>query len=251
MTLVTDKSYGWRGRLGNISPTACTEIFPYEFYRVAPDGVTLVLSNLVIRDARESSQVESSWLGFEDAIASLRATRVDHITLAGAPLVLAKGVERYRELLSWLRQQSPVPATTSPQAFADGLKHLGATKLAVATSFIPAHNQLVNEFLSAEGFTVLAVEGLDTGMTSIEKAMLSPRQVFDHVRSVGRRNPTADAMLITSSAWPTLAVIQALEDELGRPVVSSATGQIWAPFRDLGIKTEIRGYGKLLGTLAP
>ena len=114
MATVTDKSYGWRGRLGNISPTACTEIFPYEFYRVAPDGVTLVLSNLAIRDARESSQVESSWLGFEDAIASLRATRVDHITLAGAPLVLAKGVERYRELLSWLRQQSPVPATAQP-----------------------------------------------------------------------------------------------------------------------------------------
>jgi len=55
MALVTDKSYGWRGRLGNISPTACTEIFPYEFYRVAPDGVTLVLSNLVIHDAREST----------------------------------------------------------------------------------------------------------------------------------------------------------------------------------------------------
>jgi len=75
-------------------------------------------------------------------------------------LVLAKGVERHRELLGWLRQQSPVPATTSPQAFADGLKHLGASKLAVATSFIPAHNQLVKEFLTAEGFDVVAIEGL-------------------------------------------------------------------------------------------
>ena len=137
---------------------------------------------------------------------------VDHITLSRRALVLAKGVARYRELLGWLRQQSPVPATTSPQAFADGLKYLGATKLAVATSFIPAHNQLVKEFLMAEGFDVVAIEGLDTGMTSIEKAMLSPQQVFEHVRDVGRRHPDCDAMLITSSAWPTLAVIQALED---------------------------------------
>ena len=250
MATVTDKSYGWRARIGNISPTACTEIFPYEFYRVAPDGVTLVLSNLVIRDARQSSQVEASWEGFGDAIASLRETRVDHIALAGAPLVLAKGVARHRELLGWLRQQAPVPATTSPQAFADGLKHLGAAKLAVATSFIPAHNHLVNEFLNTEGFDVLAIEALDTGMTSIEKALLSPHQVFDHVRNVGRRNPVCDAVLITSSAWPTLAVIQALEDDLGKPVVSSALGQIWAPFHDLGIKADIRGYGKLLGTLA-
>ena len=49
--------YGWRARIGNISPTACAEILPYEFYRVAPEGVTFVSTNLVIRDARESSQV--------------------------------------------------------------------------------------------------------------------------------------------------------------------------------------------------
>jgi hypothetical protein len=52
--------YGWRARIGNISPTACAEILPYEFYRVAPEGVTFVSTNLVIRDARESSQVEAS-----------------------------------------------------------------------------------------------------------------------------------------------------------------------------------------------
>ena len=250
MASIGDKSYGWRGRIGNISPTACTEIFPYEFYRVAPDGVTLVLSNLVIRDARESSQVEASWQGFDDAIASLGETQVDHITLSGAPMVLAKGVARYRELLAWLRQQSNVQATTSPQAFADGLKYLGATKLAVATSFILAHNQLVKEFLMAEGFDVVAIEGLDTGMTSIEKAMLSPQRVFQHVRDVGLRHPDSDAILITSSAWPTLDVIQPLEDALGKPVVSSAVGQIWAPFHDLGIKADIRDYGKLLRSLA-
>jgi hypothetical protein len=34
--------YGWRARIGNISPTACSEILPYDFYRVAPDGVTFV-----------------------------------------------------------------------------------------------------------------------------------------------------------------------------------------------------------------
>jgi hypothetical protein len=53
--------YGWRARIGNISPTACAEILPYEFYRVAPEGVTFVSTNLVIRDARESSQVAADY----------------------------------------------------------------------------------------------------------------------------------------------------------------------------------------------
>ena len=82
--------YGWRARIGNISPTACAEILPYEFYRVAPEGVTFVTTNLVIRDARESSQVEASWHKFDTAFEDLLHTRVDHITLSGAPLVLGE-----------------------------------------------------------------------------------------------------------------------------------------------------------------
>ncbi len=51
--------YGWRARIGNISPTVCAEIFPYEFYRVAPEGVTLVTTNLVIRDAQRVERSRS------------------------------------------------------------------------------------------------------------------------------------------------------------------------------------------------
>ncbi len=238
--------YGWRARIGNISPTVCAEIFPYEFYRVAPEGVTLVTTNLAIRDARESSEVETSWERFNTAIQNLTETRVDYITLSGAPLVLAKGVDRYRQMLADLRRRSPVPASTSPQSFADGLKHLGAARIAVATSFIPAHNELVKAFLASEGFEVLGIEGLNTGLKSIEKATLSPLQVYQHVRSVGRKYPICEAVLITSAAWPTLTVIQALEDDIGKPVVSSAVGQIWAPLYELGIRAQIDNYGTLL-----
>jgi len=237
--------YGWRARIGNISPTACAEILPYEFYRVAPEGVTFVTTNLVIRDARESTQVEASWHKFDTAFEDLLHTRVDHITLSGAPLVLANGVDRHRELLKEFRNRIPVPVGTSPQSFADALKYLGAVKLAVATSFIPVHNELVRAFLVSEG-----IETLDTGMTSLEKALLSPTQVFRHVRAVGKKYSTCDAVLITSSAWPTLTMIQALEDDLGKPVVSSSMGQIWWPLKELGIKADIKGYGKLLGTLS-
>jgi len=242
--------YGWRARIGNISPTVCAEIFPYEFYRVAPEGVTLVTTNLAIRDAREPNEVETSWEKFETAIDNLTQTRVDYITLSGAPLVLAKGVDRYREMLAELRRRSSVPAGTSPQSFADGLKWLGAGKLAVATSFIPAHNELVRAFLVSEGFDVVGIEGLNTGLKSIEKATLSPLQVYQHVKSVGRKYANCDAILITSAAWPTLTVIQALEDDIGKPVVSSAVGQIWAPLHELGLRTRIRHHGTLLRTLS-
>jgi len=36
--------YGSRARIGYTSPPLTTEVFPYEFYRIVPDGVTLVVT---------------------------------------------------------------------------------------------------------------------------------------------------------------------------------------------------------------
>ena len=40
--------YGHRARIGYTSPPLTTEVFPYEFYRIVPDGVTLVVTTLAI-----------------------------------------------------------------------------------------------------------------------------------------------------------------------------------------------------------
>jgi len=113
-----------------------------------------------------------------------------------------------------------------------------------------AHNDLVKAFLISEGFDALGIVGLKTGLKSIEKATLAPLQVYQHVKNVGRKYSNCDAVLITSAAWPTLTVIQALEDDIGKPVISSAVGQIWAPLHELGIRARINDYGTLLGTLS-
>ena len=42
------KMYGHRARIGYTSPPLTTEIFPYEFYKIVPDGVSLVVTSLDI-----------------------------------------------------------------------------------------------------------------------------------------------------------------------------------------------------------
>jgi len=46
--------YGWRARIGNILPTACVEILPYEFYRGALAMITFATTNWVVY-AQEST----------------------------------------------------------------------------------------------------------------------------------------------------------------------------------------------------
>ena len=52
--------YGHRARIGYTSPPLTTEIFPYEFYRIVPDGVTLVVTSLAIV-ARSKAEVDQSY----------------------------------------------------------------------------------------------------------------------------------------------------------------------------------------------
>jgi hypothetical protein len=40
----SETAYGHRARIGYTSPPLTTEVFPYEFYRMAPAGVTLVIT---------------------------------------------------------------------------------------------------------------------------------------------------------------------------------------------------------------
>src|SRR5262249_2696238 len=50
--------YGHRARIGYTCPPLSAEIFPYEFYKLVPTGVTLVLTNLTVveRSEREVDQ---------------------------------------------------------------------------------------------------------------------------------------------------------------------------------------------------
>jgi maleate cis-trans isomerase len=45
---------------------------------------------------------------------------------------------------------------------------------------------------------------------------------------------------------PTLPVLQALEEDLGKPVVSSASAMMWHALRLVGVAAPIAGYGRLL-----
>jgi len=49
--------YGHRARIGYTCPPLSAEIFPYEFYKLAPAGVTLVITTLTVIE-RSKSEVD-------------------------------------------------------------------------------------------------------------------------------------------------------------------------------------------------
>ena len=81
VTIENGKMYGHRARIGYTSPPLTTEIFPYEFYKIVPDGVSLVVTSLAIV-VRSKDEVDQSY------DISMRAAR--EMAAAGCDIVHAR-----------------------------------------------------------------------------------------------------------------------------------------------------------------
>jgi maleate isomerase len=73
---------------------------------------------------------------------------------------------------------------------------------------------------------------------------VGPEAAYELGRRVDR--PDADAIILPGGNWPSIAVVERLEQELGKPVLANNAVSIWAGLRLLKRNDSIPGYGRLL-----
>jgi arylmalonate decarboxylase len=175
---------------------------------------------------------------------------VDAIMVIGTSLTFYRGPEAHDRLLERLRSTTGLPVSTMSQAILDGLKEVGARRVAVATAYTDEVNQRLRELLVAGGFEVLSLEAfhlLEFGgpgrMTEADIINLSGKSVANA--------GDADGMLISCGGLRTLGVHKPLEVQHGLPVVSSTPAAFWAAMRLVGASGHVAGHGRLLEQAAP
>jgi len=82
--------YGHRARIGYTCPPLSAEVFPYEFYKLVPAGVTLVITTLTVIE-RSQSEVDAAYEMSVRAARALAAAGVDLVFLGGVPINLSRG----------------------------------------------------------------------------------------------------------------------------------------------------------------
>ena len=104
--------YGHRARIGYTSPPLTTEVFPYEFYRIVPAGVTLVVTTLAIVE-RSSSEVDQSYEISMRAAREMAAAGVDIVVLGGVPINLSRGADNAQAMIRDLEAELKIKVATS------------------------------------------------------------------------------------------------------------------------------------------
>lgn len=233
--------YGWRRRLGLIVPSSNTTM-ESELWRLSPPGVSVHTAR--VRLLRVS--VEELGKMVDDA-----ARAADDLSTAGVDIVifgcttgsLLEGPEWEKRLRERIEKASGVKAITAAQAVVESLRALEVRRVAVATPYAEELNAREKAFLESEGLRVVRIRGL--GMTSNMEIGKQPPWVAYRLALEATRGTDADGVFISCTNFRTIEVVDALEEELGLPVVTSNTASLWLALRIVGIRDSI-DCGRLL-----
>lgn len=181
------------------------------------------------------------WMGTQvpDAAKLLAHAKVDVICYGCTAGGFLKGPHYDRDMSAQIRAVTGIPGATSASAITDALGALGAKRVSVATAYEPWLNEKVRAYLEAAGFAVLAIEGFGTQA----HAAVTPDRVAALARKVDR--PDAEAVFISCSNLRTLEIIESVERDTGKPVVTSNQASLWGMLRLIGDKRAIPGAGRL------
>ncbi|MFH1123407.1 MAG: hypothetical protein V1758_07060 [Pseudomonadota bacterium] len=240
--------YGWRGKIGFISPIVA-ETSIRAFYEMLPEGVAIVLTCLSIQDF-DKDEFKSSKAMIDRAAEDLARAKVDCLIVGGAPLVWAlDGYGSDKAIVDRIEEKWHIPTTTAQTAQVEALKAMGVGKIVLCAP-PAAHLQLKKkEFIEKSGLQVLATKGLNL-TNNVDVAKQPPFVAYQLAREAYLEAPEADGILLACSQWRNIEYIQKLEADLGVTVVASNQAMIWWGLKSLGIRDRITGYGRLLASLS-
>jgi maleate isomerase len=230
---------GWRLRLGVLLPSVNTVAEP-QLQAMLPVGVTLHTTRLRLTGSSESELLAMADQ-LEEAAALLADCEPQRILFHCTAVTTfdAGMAERLRRRIVGA---TGLPATVTSEALIAAFHVLGARNIVMLTPYIAEVNRREVAFLEHNELTVLHEHGL--GLPG-GKAFATVEPFEWYRFAMSQRDEAADAYFISCAQVRSAEVIQILEQDLGRPVVTSNQAALWHCLRESGINDRVLGYGAL------
>jgi len=232
-----------------------------EFLRIAPEGFAVCQTMTHIPNFKvRSDTIAQAVQQVEECALTLKDAGVDLIAQSGTPFsfVVEGGLAFTRDLHSRIEKATGLPLVMMGLAVINALKKQGYGSVAVAcTYYTDDMAQKYTRFLEDAGIKVLAMEnwlsqGLYTSQEEIDRALVrrSPMSyTYKAARMVAAHAPAAECIVVSGGGVTTMDILEPLEHDLGKPVISSLAAQFWEIFARLGVGEPITGRGSLLASL--
>lgn len=214
-----------------------------EFFAMAPDGVNIITTRIKLGEVTLEN-VKKLSEKVEDAARLLDEAQADVIVLGCTSGSFVCGPGYDQEIMKKIQSASRpnVNASTTATAVIRAINAIGASRIAVGTPYIDEINQRAKKFLEAHGKEITNFVGLglsdDKDINSLTR---------DEIRQLIRNADTAEAEMVVllCTSIKGVDILEEMEQELGKPVITAIQATFWDCLNLLGLKKEVRGFGSL------
>ncbi len=229
-------------RLGVLVPSVNTVVEP-EMYRMAPKGVTIHFSRLPVpSDVSSAENLERLEDHLEESLQALAQAEIKAVVFACTSGSFIKGAAWDRHLVSRMERIFS-PATTTSESVVAAFNFLNVRNVALVTPNPDAINRALKAYLDSEGITVTSLKSFGLSR-SREIRRVSPDAVYRMAKSADP--PETEVIFISCTDLPSASVIDRLENEMGKPVISSNQASLWRLIDLSTIRVPVKGFGRLL-----
>ena len=229
--------------IGLISPNSSEETL-VDVYKIFPKDIRIEARNLHVAKYTDD-EFHRAEMTFQGLVRDLVKQPLDFLMVTGELFLSYKGPGSDREILDLVKQITPTPASTVLTAVTRGCRALGLKRVVMASPFPEDQDERLVKFLAHDGIDVVAFRGL--GCPNAEVIwQLAPETGYELSMALLREHPEVDGVYMPCNKWRTVSVIERIEKDSGKPVVTNTQAWTWEALHGMGMREPITGFGRLL-----
>src|SRR5262245_45660436 len=238
---------GWRARIGVLTPDD-DAVPESEFWTMAPDGVSVHAARVPLVSLEKYSDPP----GPDDAVDRLARLPLHNIVFAFTTTRYLLGTKVEQELKARLEKRSKgVPVILPTMAATEAFRALKVRRVAL---FHPPWftDDAVKKgvaYFESQGFEVVHASHMEPARGVPYPNLgsdVSPAELYEFVRKHTPAN--AECIFIAGNGFRTIGVIAALEEDLGKPVLTGNQVAFWYALRLAGVRAQVDDYGQVFRT---
>ncbi len=143
-----------------------------------------------------------------------------------------------------IRESRAGVAVTNPiSSSLKGLKQLGCQRIALLTPYVDEVNRVVEDYICAQGFDI-TFKGSFEQVGDPQICRVPAEDIYKAGVKLGSND--VDALFISCTGLRVASILQKLEDNIGKPVVTSNQAMTWDALRLAGHEEPVQGFGRLM-----
>jgi maleate isomerase len=238
---------GWRARLGFLIPPGNPTI-EVETVEMAPSGVSVHFSRMVApgaggtldgQEERNRSQIEH----IDESADLLIKVKPNVMMLAHTASSYTLGRRAEVELTRRLQARYQTPVATAFGSVVAALNVLGAKRIALGAPYTEEITLKGKALLEEHGFVVVNYRVLENVTNIFDE---TPERAYRLGRAVDAAG--VEAIFLSGLGMPTIPILETLEQDIGKPVISAASAMMWNALQLAGVRQSVPGYGRLLAS---